>query len=229
MITTAKGRVCASTGLRLVPAAGEIAFRVAKDRYGALSARKNSIVGPMPIGTGAVSDPRGRYDTIGSTIYLADSRQCAYAEVLLGFRQQRAAVARAAESIGWSVQDYITSVRAQAQENGVDVPWAISVDWQMDRSIYEIRLPRQGWWVQIDDPDTLTALEAMTPTTAGMTERLQFLTSGSLTGEDRDLDDSPRPHHPRLDPGRRLRTLGHKLPVQNPVRQVLGLLGPQGR
>jgi hypothetical protein len=176
-----------STGLRLIPAAGEIAFRVAKDRYGALSVRKNSIVGPMPIGTSADSDPRGRYDSIGSTIYLADSRQCAYAEVLLGFRQQRAAVAKAAESIGWTAEDYITSVRAQAQNNGVDVPWAISVDWQMDRSIYEIRLPRQGWWVQIDDPDTLRALETMAPTTAGMTERLQFLTSGSLTGEDRDL------------------------------------------
>lgn len=187
MIAAVKGRRCASTGLRLIPAAGEIAFRVAKDRYGALSVRKNSLVGPMPIGSGAASDPRGRYDSIGSTVYLADSRQCAYAEVLLGFRQQRAAVAKAAESVGWTVEDYITSVRAQARTNGVDVPWAISVDWQMDRSIYEIRLPRQGWWVQIDDPDTLRALERLTPTTVGMTERLQLLTSGSLSGEDRAL------------------------------------------
>jgi hypothetical protein len=54
-------------------------------------------------------------------------------------------VAKAAESIGWTVEDYITSVQAQARENGIDVPWAISMDWQMDRSIYEIRLPRQGW------------------------------------------------------------------------------------
>ena len=141
----------------------------------------------MPIGTSAAIDPRGRYDSIGSTIYVADSRQCAYAEVLLGFRQQRAAVAKAAESIGWTVEDYITSVRAQAQENGIDVPWAISVDWQMDRSIYEIQLPRQGWWVQIDDAGTLRALEGITPIAPGMTERVQLLTSGSLSGEDRDL------------------------------------------
>ena len=73
-------------GLTLIRAAGEISFRVAKDRYGALSVRKNSIVGPMPIGAAAGSDSRGRYDSIGSTVYLADSRQCAYAEVLLGFR-----------------------------------------------------------------------------------------------------------------------------------------------
>ncbi len=105
-----------------VPAAGEISFRVAKDRFGALSARTNSIVGPMPIGTSAASDPRGRYESIGPTIYVADSRRCAYAEVLLGFRQQRAAVAQAAESIGWTMEDYITCVRAPAQENGIDVP-----------------------------------------------------------------------------------------------------------
>lgn len=187
MISTAKGRQCASTGLALVQATGELSFRVAKDRYGALSVRENSFVGPMPIGTATASDSRGRYDSIGSTIYLADSRRCAYAEVLLGFRQQRASVAKAAESIGWTVDDYITSVKAQARENGVDVPWAISVDWQMDRSIYEIRLPRQGWWVQIDDPYTLRALEALAPTTAGLTERLQLLTAGSFTGDDRDL------------------------------------------
>jgi hypothetical protein len=99
--------------------------------------------------------PRGRYDTIGPTIYLADSHQCAYAEVLLGFRQQRAAMAKAAESIGWSMQDCITSVRAQAQENRVDVPWVISVDWRMHRSIYEIRIPCRGWWVQIVHPGHL--------------------------------------------------------------------------
>lgn len=85
------------------------------------------------------------------------------------------------------MRDYITSVRAQAEENGIDVPWAISVDWQMGRSICEIRLPRQGWWVQINDSATLRALEALTPTTAGLAERLQLLTSGFLTGDDRDL------------------------------------------
>lgn len=187
MNTSPQGRRCASTGLILIQGASEIAFRVAKDRYGALSVRKNSIVGPVPLGTSATGDSRGRYDSLGSTIYLADSRQCAYAEVLLEFRQKRASVAKAAESIGWTVEDYIASVRAQAKENGIDVPWAITVDWQMARSIYEVRLPSQGWWVQIDHADTLSALENLAPTTAGLTERLQLLTAGSLTGDDRDL------------------------------------------
>ena len=188
MTVAAGSRVCSGTGFRLVPAAGEISFRVAKDRYGALSVRKNSIVGPLPIGTDpADGDSRGRFDSLGSTIYLADSRQCAYSEVLGGLRQERASIAKAAESIGWEVDEYIESVRAQAQANGIDVPWAITVDWQMDRSIYEIRLPRNGWWVQLDDADTLQALQHLAPTTVGMTEQLQLLTSGSIAGENRDL------------------------------------------
>lgn len=188
MITAALGPVCAKTGLRLVPARGQIAYRVAKDRYGALSARHNSFVGPVPLGTdSSVGDSRGRYDSLGSTLYLADSRQSAYSEVLTGFRQRRAAIARIAESVGWTVADYMASVEAQAEANHVDVPWAISVNWQMVRSIYEIQLPLTGWWVQIDDPDTLLSIQRIAPTVHGMSERLQLLTSGSLGGEDRDL------------------------------------------
>lgn len=138
-------RTCAQTGLRLIAAGGEEAFRIAKDRHGALSVRKNTVVGPLPISPSATAaDRRGRYDTEGSTIYLAEDRRCAYAEVLTGFRQERASVAKAAESIGMTAEDYIVQVAADAAANGVDVPWSVSVDWQMDRSIYRIRLPRMG-------------------------------------------------------------------------------------
>lgn len=128
---------------------------MAKDRYGALAVRENAVVGPRPLGTDPEeSDSRGRYDSLGSTIYLADSRGCAYAEVLGGFRKDYAAVAKVAESIGWDPNEYIAAVLDDAHNNDVDPPWAISLDWQMDRSIYDIRLPREGWWVQIDHPDT---------------------------------------------------------------------------
>ncbi|MGT2464100.1 hypothetical protein [Sinomonas atrocyanea] len=181
-------RTCAETGLRLIEAAGEEAFRIAKDRHGALSVRKNPIVGPLPISPSVTAvDRRGRYDTVGSTIYLAEDRRCAYAEVLTGFRQERASVAKAAESIGMTVEDYIAQVTADAEANGVDVPWSVSVDWQMDRSVYRIRLPRTGWWVKVDDRGTLAALERLAPTVPGLTESLQVLTATSIYGEDRDL------------------------------------------
>ncbi|HRO93952.1 hypothetical protein [Citricoccus sp.] len=181
-------RTCTKTGLHLVAAGGQTAFRVAKDRYGALSARPNDHVGPRPVGFDPdVGDARGRYDTIGSTLYLAEARRCAYAEVLNGFRAERAQIARTAQFIGMTVDEYIEAVIAEAKANGVDVPWAISVDWQLERSIYEIRLPRQGWWVRIDHPDTLKALEELASVTAGAMGEVTMLTATEVTGPDRDL------------------------------------------
>ncbi|WP_168199885.1 RES domain-containing protein [Citricoccus sp. SGAir0253] len=181
-------RTCTTTGLHLVAAGGQTAYRVAKDRYGALSARRNEHVGPPPVGSDpGAGDSRGRYDTIGSTLYLADSRRCAYAEVLNGFRAERAQIARTAQSIGMAVDEYIETVSAEARANGVDVPWSVSVDWQLERSIYEIRLPRQGWWVRIDHPDTLNALENLASATAGAMGEVTMLTATEVTGPNRDL------------------------------------------
>ncbi len=177
-------RTCAQTGLRLIAAAGETAYRVAKDRYGGLSARHNSHVGALPVGRDE-ADSRGRFDTVGSTIYLADSRRCAYAEVLMGFRLERSKVERAAVSIGWDVSEYIAAVEEEAARNHIDPPWTVSVDWQMDRSMYEIRLPREGWWVQIDHAHTLSALERLTPRVTGLP--VGPLTSGTIEGEDRAM------------------------------------------
>lgn len=186
--TPTGGKVCSQSGLWIVPARAEKSFRVAKDRYGALAVRKNTLVGPPPMGTDpSQGDQRGRFDTIGSTIYLADSRRCAYAEVLGGFRQERSALAKVATSIGWNVDEYIAKVIEEAKANGVDVPWSIAVDWQFDRSIYEIRLPGSGWWVQIDHASTLSALERMAPKVPGLAEQQLLLTAGHINGEDRDL------------------------------------------
>lgn len=200
-------RTCTKTGLRLVEAGGQRAYRVAKDRYGALSARRNDHVGPLPVGfDSSAGDPRGRYDTLGSTIYLAGSRRCAYAEVLNGFRQERATIAEAAASIGMGVEEYIETIAAEAETNGLSLPWTISVDWQMDRSMYEIRLPRHGWWVRIDDADTLRSLERLASTAPGAPGKVAMLTATEVNGPDRDvttllahvirqqtLDDGSRP------------------------------------
>lgn len=75
-------RTCTKTGLRLAEATGETGFRVVQDRHGALSVLPNKIVGSLPTTSTTMSSPdrRGRYDTLGSTVYVADSPRCAYAE-----------------------------------------------------------------------------------------------------------------------------------------------------
>lgn len=60
---------------------------MARDRgdRGPLEGYPNKYVGRLPVGA---LDKRGRFDTIGSTVYFADSEKRADAEALFGFRQE---------------------------------------------------------------------------------------------------------------------------------------------
>lgn len=157
-------RTCTDTGVRLVPASGGRAYRVAKDRgRAALEGYPNSNVGELPRGT---PDRRGRWDTIGSTLYFADSPQTAFAEVLAPLKSNRHRLEVAATRSGYaSAEDYVSAVFGQSAENNVDKPWAISGRWQLARSIYHVGMPTDGWWVQIDHADTLQALQRALHTT----------------------------------------------------------------
>lgn len=146
------GRTCSASGLRLLEAHGELVYRVSRDRYGPLSAQVRVR------GSGATATAN-RFDTVGTTLYFADSKQCALAEVLNGFKLARAALAPDAAAAGMSLDGYTARVTRQAVDNGLDHPWAIGADWQMARSIYAVRLPAEGTWVQIDHSDTLAALD----------------------------------------------------------------------
>ncbi|HIZ34241.1 MAG TPA: hypothetical protein H9815_00555, partial [Candidatus Ruania gallistercoris] len=184
------GQVCSSTGLYLLPARGEVGYRVTKDRYvqsgGVNSARENAHIGPLPPD---MIDDRNRFDTIGRTVYFADDPRTAFAEVLQGFRRVRLALAPDAEAAGVTYEEYLEAVAAEAQGNGVDVPWSVSRDWQLHRSIYEVTMPTQGRWVAIDHPATHAAL---TDALAVEVYQLGYrngaaLHSGLLASDDREL------------------------------------------
>ncbi|MBI9115652.1 RES domain-containing protein [Sanguibacter sp. YZGR15] len=143
----------------MIPATGELAYRVAKDRYtlrsGPLSSLVNRHVGRLPPD---VNESRGRFDTLGRTVYFGDSPECCFAEVLQGFRMSREMQAADAQAAGQDVDQYLHDITADALSNDIDPPWAVSGDWQASRSLLHIRMPLEGWWVQIDHPDTLNAL-----------------------------------------------------------------------
>ena len=180
------GRRCTATGLHLLPAAGVAAYRVVKDRgRGPLKGYPNEHVGPYPRGSGA--DARGRFDTIGSTVYFSDTPETSFAEVLRGFRRDLLKLTPLARIAGYDdAEQYVDAIIAESVANGIASPWAISSDWQMARSIYHVRMPLDGWWVQIDHPQTLTAI------TNGMHD-LEFgttrtdLTSSDLESDNREL------------------------------------------
>lgn len=182
-----RARTCPRTGLHLVPARGQDGWRVAQERYtrsgGILAVRVNEHVGPLPAD---LPDRRGRFDTIGRTVYFAEHPTTAFAEVLQDFRAARIALQADADAIGMSVEEYVASVRDQAAANGRERPWAISVDWQMSRCLHRVAMPADGWWIQIDHKATLNRLGfdlAEPLRQAGV----PLLTLSSTTGEKRDV------------------------------------------
>lgn len=175
-------RLCSTTGFALTAADHGSGWRVTKDQYvqtsGITGVLVNDRVGALPPGA---PDRRGRYDTVGRTVYFADTAKTALAEVLQHFRAEVMAMTNDAAAVGRKVADYRRSLTTEFRDRGLPAPGEVSVDWQMANSLYRVDLPGQGWWVDIDHPATLNALSAATHGTFGQ------LTLASVCGDDRAL------------------------------------------
>ncbi|MEK8229301.1 hypothetical protein NKG05_30490, partial [Oerskovia sp. M15] len=143
---------------RAVPGAarGGDGWRIAKEQYvrsaGILSVPENKRVGPLP---DDAPDRRGRFDTIGRTVYFGQTQAATYAEVLQDFRRHRLALEADAEAAGFDVDEYVEAVSSQAGANNVDRPWAIGGQWQLDRCLHKVAMPSEGWWVRANDKATI--------------------------------------------------------------------------
>ena len=200
------GQVCPKSGLYLVPALGGEGWRIAKEGYvrsgGILSVLENKHVGPLPSGA---EDRRGRFDTIGRTVYFGETQETSFAEVLQDFRRKRLALQADADAAGLTVDEYINAVYSQADANNVDRPWAVGGEWQRERCLHKVAMPSDGWWVRANDKSTMNQVSTdLAPRLR--TVGVDFLTLSDLTSEsravttliaehirNRDLFDGSRP------------------------------------
>lgn len=177
-----QNRVCTATGLGIIEADHGAGWRVAKDVYvrasGINGVLINERIGVLPPGT---DENRGRYDTLGRTVYFADHAKTALAEVLQYFRIQVMTLTKDATAIGIAVHEYRRELTRDYHDRGLAAPGEIDVDWQMANSLYRVDLPAGGWWVLIDDPATLNALSEVTHGTFSQ------LTLANISGDDRAL------------------------------------------
>ncbi|WP_426592608.1 hypothetical protein ACPPVS_12610 [Cellulomonas sp. McL0617] len=206
--------------------------------------RANTIVGHI---NGDALDTRGRFDTLGRTVYFSDSPEAAFAEVFSPFRRERGALAADAAASGMGLDEYIDAVTEDAEARGMDTPWGIGGDWQMARSLYRVRMPLQGWWVDIEHRDTLAAItKNMTATLGGTRRRTALRTDLRRGGRGRaypraeyagyptvrrrmPADDRPRPGDLRPLEIRPLRLVAAPAPprvardttIERPVRPVV--------
>lgn len=196
--------LCAKTGLLLRPAAQRRIWRVAKTSYGALN--------PQQRQHGADRSDWGRYDVAGHrTAYGASPREATYGESLAS---QRLKFTRSAPT--WQalfddeppsgVTSLLEAVELEWQERQYMPPSTVAAGWRHERLIYELRLARSGWFIDIERTESIAAIShALKDELAAL--GLQSLTIGHLRSEQRDittiiagwlrdqiLDDGSLPH-----------------------------------
>lgn len=178
-------RLCSRTGVALAAAAGEHAWRVARTAYGPLNP-------PLRPTDGGDARDWGRFDTRGGrTLYGAASREGAYAEVLAAFKR-RLGVSDPLAGAAAGLDDLdgtnglITLIEDEWASHGHMHLGHLPRGWRAARALYELRLPKQGWWVELEHPDSLAAAEDILG--ARLAELgVESLTVATLRGEEREV------------------------------------------
>lgn len=171
-----QGRVCASTGLRLVPPPTSPVHRIRQTRFGPLD---------PPLRDGSADRTGwGRWDTeFGRTLYLADTARSAYAEVLAHFKSSLPAV-----SMGELFPDDGPSDDTLAAAVMRELPHvhdAVTKGWRDSRARQQYQVSAGGWIVDVLAAESIAAIN----TRFGGPGRhsADRLTISQLTGEDRSF------------------------------------------
>lgn len=173
--------VCASTGLAYVsgPVTG---YRIAKSSYGPMN--------PLPRSTGTADRSAwSRFDTPGSTVYLAGDRRTAYAETLAMARvgkDFRDAVAFVADQFGITVDTARSMVQEDWTRNGNMVPGWLPANWRDGRLMYTLEIIRPTRWIDLTAAESIAALNRKLGQQLDEAFGMGTITLGTLTGENRN-------------------------------------------
>ncbi len=147
-------RTCEKTGLRLIAVDDTVGFHVAKRTYAQPSAPWRS--------PDVHRQEWGRFDTLGRTYYLAETAECAFAEVLSDLKRKNGSedpLAPIAEALGLTLEETVAAIAedwAEADFRGVG---ALPPTWYGRRRMYAARISDGGWLVDVQHPDSIAALQ----------------------------------------------------------------------
>lgn len=127
-----------------------------------------------------------RYDTPGSTVYLSENDEIAFAEVLSSYALKlgmKHPLQKDADFMGIPLEDYLNVIDG---EWGNQIkPGCLPAHWRNRRNIYQLTLRGGGWWVDIEHPDSIAALSSALGKRLHDELGLEQLTLGVLHGENR--------------------------------------------
>lgn len=154
-MTVTEPRTCSKSGLRLIPVDQSVGFHVATARWKQPSA---------PWRTPDLHRQEwGRFDTLGRTYYLAETPECAYAEVLSQYKRRAGSddpLAPIAAALDLSVSELLVAVAHEWGEEDYRGVGAIPTDWCARRRLYQLTIEDGGWLVDVSHPASISALES---------------------------------------------------------------------
>lgn len=174
-------KVCSVTGLAYVDGP-VIGYRIAKSSYGPLN--------PLPRAVGSADRTSwSRFDTPGSTIYLAGDKRTAYAEALSmarvakGFRN---AVAFAALQFALPLDDARKMIHDDWIRNGNMVPGWLPANWRDGRLVYTLQVNGPMRWVDLTAAESVAALNRHLGQQLEDAFGIADINLAALAGEDRE-------------------------------------------
>ncbi|WP_051441624.1 RES domain-containing protein [Arthrobacter sp. H14] len=148
------GRRCASTGLWL-NTGFTTGYRVARTTYGGLN--------PPTRVAGSDRQGWGRYDTPGSTVYLAGEVETAFREVIAPFTlglQGNSALQKDADFLGMPLPAFIRDFKSYWEESSYMNTGCLPTQWRTSRDLYQVQVPASEAWVDIEHPSSLAAIRS---------------------------------------------------------------------
>jgi len=199
--------ICTSTGLNIVASSGQSIFRVARTQYGPLNPPPR-VLAKDPV------EEWSRWDTPGRTVYGCSTAKGAFVEVLEYIRPDPppTPLTELFDDVGPGDADtFAEQIAGELPAHGAMPYRSIPRAWRQERSLYELKLPYSGWFVDITGAESISVVsEQLGPTLlaqcgiqqltlselASSSEEFKKLTTGIATWirESVHLYDGERPH-----------------------------------
>ena len=166
--------VCPKTGLKLLPSASRMGWRVARTSYGALNPQLRDAADPS-------RQVWGRWDVPGvKTIYASECPIGSYMETLAWSRPTKDESASKYFSDAKPGETIHAAIAAEWVVEGTMCLWSVPASWRDDRNLYQLELPSAGWLIDVNDSESLSSLTAVLDCSAQ-------LTLSDLSGDNRVL------------------------------------------
>lgn len=102
---------------------------------------------------GSAQSGWSRFDTLGSTLYVAETEEIAFAELLAPYARilgGKDPLAKDAAALGLSLREFIAEVAADWDEASFMQMGHVMAAWRNRRLLYTLTLDDCGYWVDIE-------------------------------------------------------------------------------